>query len=130
MGSQNSVQTTESKSMIKEMGRLRANGLFMVFLAVYLIGVIMEEADIPIRAADDMAGVGLSIVGLVFIGLTWKRRSVENLRMANNTLFVLILLMLAFTIFGASQEAGNFQDFSDEIPSIILLVLGLTNRFI
>ncbi len=72
----------------------------------------------------------LSIVVLLLVVVWRKKRTLGDLQMQLNVFEVLFIIMLVFKMFAFTQEIGDPNDFGDEIPVFILLVLTVIQRFV
>jgi len=124
------MTSTEEKALRKELGRRRVYIFFAAFYALALAGLIGEEGDIFIHALDEIVIVALSILVLVLIFIWRKRITVGELRKQHNIITVLFAIALIFKLYAFIVEANDPQDFGDEIPIAIGLVLTLLNRFL
>ncbi|MDE1870960.1 MAG: hypothetical protein KGI06_01845 [Candidatus Micrarchaeota archaeon] len=107
-----------------------------VFVFILLIGLIaigpafMAEGDMLSHAVDDIAIMGLSLVGLAFLALSWKKNTVSQLRMQNSIILAIFVLLLVIQIFAIVIELHDAADFGDEIPSLVVLALAVINWFV
>ncbi len=124
------MASAEEKSMRRDLGRLRVFAFVAVFIIIGLAGQLNEESDILLHALDEYALIALSIVVLLLVVVWRKKRTVGDLKMQLNVFEVLFIIMLVFKIFAFTQEIGDPNDFGDEIPVFILLVLTVIQRFV
>ena len=114
----------------KEISRRR------VFVFILLIGVIalgpafFAEGDMLSHAIDDIAIMGLSLVGLAFLALSWKKDTVSQLKRQNTIIFAIFVVHLVIQIIAIIIEIHDAAVFGDEIPSLIVLLLALVNWFV
>ncbi len=86
------------------------------------------ELDLPTHAVDEIGIAVLSLIALIYLAVSWRKTGVEAITTQNNVLFAFFVLMLLFQIYGIVVEAGT-NDFGNEIPVLIGIVLALVNRF-
>jgi undecaprenyl pyrophosphate phosphatase UppP len=88
------------------------------------------EGDMFAHALDDYVFLAISIVGLVVIGVMWKKQSLAGLRKQHNILLVLLIVGIVFQIYAFVAEANDPTDLGNEYPSLTILVLMVINKFI
>jgi hypothetical protein len=122
---------SEDKSIVREFGRRRVFAFFSVAIAlVFAVDAILVESDTFTFALDDFVLVGLSILALVVLVVWRNRRSLSELRSQHNVIAVLFVIALLFKIYGIVVESGHPDDFGDEIPGLLILVITILNRFV
>ncbi len=129
MGSEG-TSTMPDSATIRELGRRRVFAFFWVFVLVAIANTINEENDIFLHVIDDYADIALAIIAIVVLVMWWKRSSMKNLRMTNNTLTVLAVGLIIATVFAITQEMGDPTDFGNEIPTLFFGIFMLLNRFL
>ncbi len=129
MGSEG-TSTMPDSATIRELGRRRVFAFFWVFVLVAIANTINEENDIFLHVVDDYADIALAIIAIVVLVIWWKRSSMKNLRMTNNTLTVLAVGLIIATVFAITQEMGDPTDFGNEIPTLFFGIFMLLNRFL
>lgn len=72
----------------------------------------------------------LMVAIVAFIMISWKKEPLEQLRGQNKVILGLMVVAFVFTAYAVIQELNDPEDFRDELPSIILLVIMLVNRFV
>lgn len=115
---------------IKELGRRRVFAFFWAFTLLAIGNTAMGESDIFLHVVDDYADVALAVVALVVLAIWWKRKSFKNIRLTNNLMTVLAVLMLLATVFAITQEMGDPEDFGNEIPTLLFAIFMVVNRFV
>lgn len=128
MGMAQPAQT--DKGWIRELGRRRVFVFVAAFLVLALANAVREENDIFLHALDDNVIILLALIILVYVGISWKKDTPEALRKQHNIVMLLLVVAVAFQIYGFVQEINDPADFGNEIPSLMLLVLALVNRFV
>lgn len=118
------------KGWIRELGRRRVFVFVAAFLVLALANAVREENDIFLHALDDNVIILLALIILVYVGISWKKDTPEALRKQHNIVMLLLVVAVAFQIYGFVQEINDPADFGNEIPSLMLLVLALVNRFV
>lgn len=129
MGTESSMSSMPDKDTIRELGRRRVFAFFWVFTLFAIGNAVNEENDIFLHVADDYTDIILAVVAIVVLVLWWKRSSMKDLRMTNNILTVLAVLLIAATIFAITQEMGDPADFGNEIPTLFFGIFMIANRF-
>ena len=129
MGSESSMPSMPDKDTIRELGRRRVFAFFWVFTLFAIGNVVNEENDIFLHVVDDYTDIILAVVAIVVLVLWWKRSSMKDLRMTNNILTVLAVLLIAATLFAITQEMGDPTDFGNEIPTLFFGIFMIANRF-
>ena len=125
------VSVNEDKLVVRELGKKRVFVFFAVAIALaFAVDAIVVESDNFMFALDDYALVGLSILALVLVGVWRSRRSLSELRSQNNIIVVLFVIALLFKIYGVVVESGHPDDFGDEIPGLLILIVTVLNRFV
>lgn len=125
------VSVNEDKLVARELGKRRVFVFFAVAIAlVFAVDAIVVESDNFMFALDDYGLVGLSILALVLVGVWRSRRSLSELRSQNNIIVVLFVIALLFKIYGIVNESGHPDDFGDEIPGLLILIVTVLNRFV
>ena len=120
--------TSEENAIRRELGRRRVFVFVAAFLALAMFGDGLNEADIFMHALDDFAIVALSVVVLILIVAWRKKVTLSELKKQHNIIAVLFVIMLVFKLYAVPVEMSDPQDFGDEIPILIGLVLTLLNR--
>jgi drug/metabolite transporter (DMT)-like permease len=116
------------KSVVRELSRRRVFVFVAAFLALALFADGLTEADILTHALDDFAIVALSIIVLILIAVWRKKVTLSELKKQHNIITILFVVMLIFKLYAVTVEMNDPQDFGDEIPSLIGIVLTLLNR--
>ena len=125
------VSVNEDKLVVRELGKRRVFVFFAVAIAlVFAVDAIVVESDNFMFALDDYGLVGLSVLALVLVGVWRSRRSLTELRSQNNIIVVLFVIALLFKIYGVVGESGHPDDFGDEIPGLLILIVTVLNRFV
>ena len=125
------VSVNEDKLVARELGKRRVFVFFAVAIALaFAVDAIVVESDNFMFALDDYGLVGLSILALVLVGVWRSRRSLSELRSQNNIIVVLFVIALLFKIYGVVVESGHPDDFGDEIPGLLILIVTVLNRFV
>jgi hypothetical protein len=120
----------ESRDLLREFSRRRVNLFFSAVILVAFLGVLMEEAGDLGDIIDDGGLVALAVIAIAIIALTWKKNTPQQLKSTNNIVMVVALLMIALTVFGLYNEAGDSAAFGDDIAQMIVTVTFFLNRFV
>lgn len=122
--------TPTDKGWVRDLGRRRVFVFIALFLILALANALREENDIVLHALDDNVIILLAIVILAYIGISWKKETPEALRKQHNLVLVLLIVAVLVQIYGFIEEINDPADFGNEIPTLMLLILGLINRFV
>ncbi|MDE1869426.1 MAG: hypothetical protein KGH71_00375 [Candidatus Micrarchaeota archaeon] len=122
--------TVDRNPEIKELAKRRVFIFAAFFMLFALGGLIGEEGDILSHAADDIVLAGIAAVTIIYLYASRNRQSLVDLRRQHNIVLVLFIIALVVQIGAIFIEMGDPMDFGNEIPSLILIVLVLVNRFI
>ncbi|HVA82719.1 MAG TPA: hypothetical protein VNF06_00975 [Candidatus Aquilonibacter sp.] len=122
----NSAQT---KAVAKELSKRRVFIFAALFAIFALGGLIGEESDILAHAFDDIAILSLSVIILLVIAVSWKKVSFKELVMQHNVITIFFVVALIVQIAAIFIEISDPADFGNEIPTLILIILSLANRF-
>ncbi len=122
---------SEDKSIVRELGKRRVFIFFSVAIAiVFAVDAILVESDNPTFMIDDLGLVGISILSLALLGIWWNRRSLKELRSQHNIIAILFVIAVLFKIIGIVVEMDHPDDFGNEIPGLIILLIAVINRFV
>jgi hypothetical protein len=121
---------SEDKLLIREIAKRRVFLFFSVLTLLALSDAAITESDIFLHAIDDYAIITLSILSIILIVVWWKKQSLGELRKQHNIILIIWAVALLFQIFAFVQEINDPEDFGNEIPSLILILLILINRFV
>jgi hypothetical protein len=125
------ASVSEDKSIVRELGKRRVFIFFSVAIAiVFAVDAILVESDNPTFMIDDLGLVGISIFSLALLGIWWNRRSLEDLRSQHNIIAILFVIAVLFKLFGIVVEMDHPDDFGNEIPGLIILLIAVINRFV
>ncbi len=130
MKTEKSTDAPEEKSIARELAKRRAFIVLFIVLIEIVGAFINLEGDMFAHALDDYAVLAISIVGLLVIGVMWKKQSLAGLRKQHNILLVLLIIALLFQIYGFIAESNDPTDLGNEYPSLTILILMLINKFI
>jgi hypothetical protein len=119
----------ENKNITKQISRRRVFLFIFAFLFIGMLLDVMAELDVLAYALDDIAIVSLSAIGILLMAYMRKDTSSKKLELQNNIMLVLVVAMILFQIVGIFVELKSPEDFGDDIPVLIGLVLALVNRF-
>jgi hypothetical protein len=119
---------SEESKITRELGRRRVFVFVAAFLALALFGDALTESDILTHVLDEIAIVSLSIIVLVLIVFWRKKVTLSGLKQQHNIIAILFVIMLVFKLYAVTVEMGDKEDFADEIPILIGLILTLLNR--
>lgn len=122
--------SSDENTLRRELGRRRVFIFVTAFLLVALGGIIREESDIFLYALDEYVMLVVVVVAAVLFVVWRKKQTLPELRKLHNIVTVLFIIALVFKVAAIFIEANDPEDFGDEIPIFILLVLTLVNRFI
>ena len=120
----------EENSTRRELGRRRVYIFFAAFFAIALFGLIFEEGDIITHAVDEIGIVTISIIVLILIAVWRKKTTLTELKKQHNIITVLFVVALLFKLYAFTVELTDPQDFGDEIPVLVGIILTLLNRFV
>lgn len=120
---------SDEASTRRELGVRRASLYVSIFGVVVLGLVTLGESDKPLHLIDDLVLVAVAVVAIVLIGLGWKRQTLSELHRLNKVLTGLFAVAFVGQVFGIFVEFNDPKDFGNDIPSLILVVLVLANRF-
>jgi hypothetical protein len=95
-----------------------------------LVGLIPEEGDIFTHAVDEIGIVTISIIVLVLLAVWRKKVTLPELKKQHNIITALFVIALVFKLYAFTVETNDPQDFGDEIPVLIGLILTILNRFL
>ena len=123
------AQSNTDRALTKELARRRVWVFFAILVAAAFSGQLGEESDIFLHALDEYVLVALAVVALVVLAVMWKKQALGELRKQHNILLVLFVIMLVFKLYAVSVEFGDPQDFGNEIPGLIILIIAVANRF-
>ncbi len=121
---------TDDKPLIHEIAKRRVFLFFGILTLLALSDAAITESDILLHAIDDYAIITLSIITILIIAVWWKKQSLGELRRQHNIILIIWIVALLFQIFAFVQEINDPEDFGNEIPSLILILLILINRFV
>jgi hypothetical protein len=125
------ASVSEDKSIVRELGKRRVFIFFSVAIAiVFAVDAILVESDNPTFMIDDLGLVGISIFSLALLGIWWNRRSLKGLRSQHNIIAILFVIAVLFKLFGIVVEMDHPDDFGNEIPGLIILLIAVINRFV
>jgi hypothetical protein len=125
------VGVTEEKLVVRELDKRRVFVFFAVPIALaFTVDAIFVESDTFAFALDNYVLVGLSILTLVLVAVWRNKRSLGELRSQHNVIVVLFAIALLFKIYGIIIESGHPDDFGNEIPGFLILVVTVLNRFV
>jgi len=125
------ASVSEDKSIVRELGKRRVFIFFSVAVAiVFAVDAILVESDNLTFMLDDLGLVGISILSLALLGIWWNRRSLKELRSQHNIIAILFVIAVLFKIFGIVVEMDHPDDFGNEIPGLIILLIVIINRFV
>lgn len=130
MSTDSSPTTMPDKDWLKQMGRRRVFGFFWVFFVLAIAQTLSEESDQFFHVLDNYVDIALAAVAIIALLVWWKKTSTKDLKMLNNLLTVLAVLLVLATLFAFSQEIGDSQDLADDIPTLFFGVFMLINRFV
>jgi phosphoglycerol transferase MdoB-like AlkP superfamily enzyme len=124
------MANNEEKALVRELGKRRVFAFFAAFYALALVGLIPEEIDIFTHAIDEIGIVTISVIVLILI-LVWRKKiTLTELKKQHNIIAALFVIALLFKLYAFTVEINDPQDFGDEIPVLIGLILTLLNRFV
>ncbi|MDE1850970.1 MAG: hypothetical protein KGH54_04235 [Candidatus Micrarchaeota archaeon] len=124
------ASSAQAKAVAKELSKRRVFIFAALFAILALGGLIGEESDMLAHAFDDIAILSLSVIVLLVIGVSWKKVSFKELIMQHNVITLLFAVALAVQIAAIFIEMSDPADFGNEIPSLILILLAIANRFV
>lgn len=74
--------------------------------------------------------MALSVIALILIVVWRKKHSLAELKKQHNILTILFVVAVIFKLYAFPVEMNDPEDFGNEIPVLILLILTLLNRFL
>ncbi len=111
-----------------ELEKRRVFAFLAVFFFIAMLLDAFGELDVASHATDDFGIAAMALIAVVYLAVSWKKVSIKSLLTQNNLVFALFVVALLFQVYGLFVEAGT-NDFGDEIPVLIGLVIALANRF-
>lgn len=124
------TSTSEDKSFVKQISRRRVSVFFLALLLVAISETAYSESDMLLHAVDDYVDIITAVVALALIVVWWRRQSIADLKKVNNVIAAAAVVILLATIFAITQEAGDPEDFGNEIPTLFFSIFLLINRFV
>jgi hypothetical protein len=121
---------SEENKIQRELGRRRVFVFAATFFALGLFGDALTEADMLMHVLDEIAIVSLSIIVLMLIVFWRSKVTLSELKKQHNIITILFVIMLVFKIYAVTIEMGDKEDFADEIPILIGIILTLLNRIL
>lgn len=130
MATKKKPNASQSKQVAKELSKRRVF-IFAALFAILVLGsLIGEESDILSHVFDDVAIFWLSVIVLLVIAISRKKVSIKELAMQHNVITVLFVAALLIQIAAIFIEMSDPADFGNEIPTLILIILAIANRFV
>ncbi len=114
---------------VKGLARRRVFVFIALFLLIAMLLDTGGELNAPTHAIDEIGIAVLSFLMLLYIAIVRKDTSSRSLAAQRIVIVIFILLMIAFQIYGIFAELGT-EDFGNEIPVLIGLILMLLNGFV
>ncbi len=114
----------------RELARRRVFVFFSVFTLLALGNTVMEESDMFMHALDDYGTVAIVAITLILLAIWWKKQTLNDLRKQHSIITGLFVMSLLLTFYAFSVEIGDPADFGNEIPSLILIILIILNKFL
>ncbi len=111
-----------------ELEKRRVFAFLAVFFFVAMLLDALTELDVLSHSIDDFGIALMALIAIVYLAVSWKHTGIKELLTQNNVLFVLFAIALIFQVYGLFAEAGT-NDFGDEIPVLLGLIITLANRF-
>ncbi|MDE1828194.1 MAG: hypothetical protein KGH65_03485 [Candidatus Micrarchaeota archaeon] len=130
MATKKKPNASQSKQVVKELSKRRVFIFAALFAMLVLGSLIGEESDILSHAFDDVAIFWLSVIVLLVIAVSRKKVSLKELIMQHNVITVLFVAALLIQIAAIFIEMSDPADFGNEIPTLILIILAIANRFV
>ncbi len=109
--------------------RRRVFAFFAVFLAIPMLLDVFGEADVLSHAVDETGLAAVSIAILIYLALSARRNSTKEIAVQRLVILALVVAAIAFQVYGLFVEFGT-EDFGDDIPVLIGLVLMLINGLV
>jgi hypothetical protein len=116
------------KTVQHELAKRRVFAFLAVFFFVAMLLDAFSESDIISHSVDDFGIALIAFIAIVYLAASWKHIGVKELLTQNNIIFVLFVIALLLQVYGLFVEVGT-NDFGDEIPVLIGLIIMLANRF-
>ncbi len=116
------------KTVQHELAKRRVFVFLAVFFFVAMLLDALSELNVLSHSVDDFGIALMALIAIVYLAVSWKRTEIKALLAQNNVVFVLFVIALIFQIYGLFVEAGT-NDFGDEIPVLLGLIITLANRF-
>lgn len=117
-----------AKGLQHELERRRVFIFLAVFFFVAMLLDAFTELDVPAHAVDDFGIAALSLIAILYVAASRKHVDLKALVAQNNIVVALFVIALLFQIYGLVVEGGT-NDFGDEIPVLIGLIITIANRF-
>ena len=119
-----------AEMVFKQKARRRVNIFFAVFLLFAMTGAVAEEAkDSLLFAGDEIMFVVIALMAILYLAAMYQKRSLKDLKIQNNMLFLLFAIALIIQLVWMPIEAGT-PDFGNEVPMLIFFILAVLNRFL
>ncbi len=120
-----------SQKLSRDYGRARTYAVLYSFaVPTFAYVAYFVEGEELVASFDDLAIVGISVIGLSLLVIRWRNASLIRLAKLNDILFVLGVWMVIFSVFAIETEAGFSEDLVDEVPKLVLSILLVANRLL
>ena len=98
--------------------------LTFIFALVLYAGcyTLVEESHHLLQLLDEFDIIFASLLALLVYAATRNRKTIEDLRKGNAILTIIAFVTIALTIYGIIREPRDFQDYTIELPSLLLIV--------
>lgn len=116
------------KGVQRELERRRVFIFLAVFFFVAMLLDAFTELDVATHAVDDFGIAAMSLIAILYVAASWRHIDLKSLVNQNNVVFALFVVALLFQIYGLVVEGGT-NDFGDEVPVLIGLIITFVNRF-
>ncbi len=120
----------DTDALFKQMARKRVNIFFAIFLLIAMAAAVADEVSTSLLfATDEIMFVVIALMGIIYLVAMSQKKSLKDLRIQNNMLFLLFLIALIIQLVWMPIEFGT-SDFGDDVPMLIFFVLAVLNRFL
>ena len=114
---------------VEAIARRRVIAFFAAFLLIAMLFDLFAELNTFSHAGDEIWLVVLSAIILLYMAVSRNKKSAKDFNTQRLVLIGLVILMIAAQAYGLFVEAGT-EDFGDDIPVLIGLVLMLINLLV
>jgi len=120
----------ENRNLAREIARRRVAFVGAFLSLVFGFTITEEISDSVLYIADDAALLLLGIVIIVLFLLYRNKINEMDLKRFNNIAAIIFAIGLIIKIFAIVIEAADPDALGDDIPSVIIFLVFLLNRFL